>query len=418
MRTTILASLVSLCMPLACSAVVTPQTGACCNTVFNTCHISTKADCDNGNHVGDTVTTASTVFDGWWLGPHTTCTPNGCPATVPNPGPGITVPPDLGSCCDGMGNCYSFTTKTACGLINPGASVWNGAGVPCSAGGCASLDYKACCSAGGVCMLVVSAACDKSVFGVGVYWAGGGTCSPNPCPLGTDVTGPCCNGAAGCTVLTPLECFLSGGTFSSAANCAAVTCGGTAPEIGACCVNSLYCALLSPEQCGYQNGVWLGGTCSSLMVCPTPSDTPKACCLLGTCVLMVSAECSAYGGHVMAATACIVTTCDEYFEMGACCYTGSLGGMCSVVSKDQCLGNGYPTSNLGVFQGVGTTCSPFPTEPCVQQQLGACCGYSYRYGGITLVCTSCCATFLQDECVARAGAFLGMGVTCSPNPCD
>ena len=82
---------------------------------------------------------------------------------------------------------------------------------------------------------------------------------------------------------------------------------------------------------------------------------------------------------------------------GACCET-SLGMTgCTVKPKCKCTGTGK------VFLGVGTTCTP---NPCADPTAtGACC-----VGNV-------CSTKTQAECVAAGGSWKGAGVKCTAYPC-
>ena len=79
---------------------------------------------------------------------------------------------------------------------------------------------------------------------------------------------------------------------------------------------------------------------------------------------------------------------------GACCFTD---GSCQILSQTNC------TSQNGVYQGNGTTCTP---NPC-PQPTGACC---FANGS--------CQILTQADCGAQSGSYQGDDTVCMPNPCQ
>jgi hypothetical protein len=244
-----------------------------------------------------------------------------------------------------------LSTHAVC--VNAGRA-FHGAGTNCNQVNCPP-PFGACCFADGSCQMLSPGECGGTG---GTYLGNGTTCNPdNPCGEGA-----CCFADGSCTETTLVLCNQVGGAFQGAGTtCDAAGC--PQPPTGACCLPSPGapgCAQVDAELCALAGGEYQG---DGVPCVPNPCE-PGACCLPdGTCELLRLLECleadglpggpgtSCPGGF---GPACPVT--------GACCV---FNGQCLLVpEQDLVPASEYCTLFLGgVFQGLGSTCTPNPCQP-------------------------------------------------------
>ncbi len=154
--------------------------------------------------------------------------------------------------------------------------------------------------------------------------------------------------------------------------------------------------------------------------------TTGACCAaVGTCSITDASNCA--GVFQGVGTACSPNPCTA--TAGACC---AASGGCTVTESGACT---------GTFQGVGTSCAP---NPCPQPGQGACCFFdgtcfvlpqascSGDFRGVGTSCppspacaqptgacclSGACSTQTLAACSTSGGVFQGIGTFCTPNPC-
>ena len=186
----------------------------------------------------------------------------------------------------------------------------------------------ACCAADGSCSVQTSANCSAAG---GVYYGGGTSCSPNPCPqLGT-----CCALGGTCTFVLQANCA---GAWTSGGACNPNPC--TQP-VGSCCAVDGTCALTTQANC---TATWTEAGACVPNVCAQPNGS---CCYPdGTCAVTLLAGCT--GTWTMFGI-CDPNTCAQ--PTGACCLPT---GLCTLGTAAACTVAG------GVYQGNGTACAPNP----------------------------------------------------------
>ena len=117
---------------------------------------------------------------------------------------------------------------------------------------------------------------------------------------------------------------------------------------------------------------------------PCPQPALGCCCTIaGTSEMTTQADCTGYWAG--AGVLCNPNPCLP----GACC--DIIQGSCSVTLEPDCT---------GIWLGPGV--------PCIEcTQLGACCDFT---AGV-------CTTALESWCHGSSEVWLGVGVSCHPNPC-
>jgi hypothetical protein len=170
--------------------------------------------------------------------------------------------------------------------------------------------------------------------------------------LGFDRQGsnPRCDGGAPsaccftqvCLVLSPNDCSIQGGAFTTGYSCAPSPC---LPS-GACCNPSTgSCTITLQAACQTPN-VWH----AEWTVCsPNPCPPIGACCLVdGSCQITTAANCP---GTWMMGGSCMPNPCPQ--AIGACCFTTT----CLFIGLESCYSQG------GNFMGYSSTCNPSPCVP-------------------------------------------------------
>ena len=325
--------------------------GACCDTYYGTCSVTTAASCVAPTHTWHQAFTCET-YQCPPPGPTgACCTDTGSCVIMYAPlcslsggypvGAGVPCNPDPcalmpGACCDST-SCW-VTTPSACG---PGVGSWMGPFTTCSPSPCATIG--ACCNLqDGACEILSETECAQETY-PHAYSGGGTTCNPNPCPV---PTGACCSVDGTCQVLTNPACAEIDGTYQGGATtCSPNPC----PQpSGACCITDV-CTFIAQAACA---GQWLGAfapcdpnPCTALM---------GACCNSTACTLTQSASCQ--GQWRGAGTVCTPNPCGP---TGACCFTG---GTCMVRTWAQCA---YESAQM--YMGNGTVCEP---NPCPTSGVG------------------------------------------------
>lgn len=347
-----------------------------------------------------------------YLGNGSTCPPNGC-----NP------PPPTGACCyinaAGIPNCV-ITTQAACASL-PG-STYLGDGSVCAPGICDPPPVVgACCYIGSdgtpQCTITTQANCLQNLNGA--YQGDGTTCTPDPC---SPPNGACCyvNPAVPgtqCVITTAQDChnIYNGVYQGNGTTCTPDPCNPT----GACCYQligstSFACIITTQSDClqNYFNSTYIGNGTSC-----TPDPCPPqygACCYPAPppstgnqCSLTTLADCNVLNGTWLGAgSSCLgpPDPCNPPPPVGACCFKDgpAVGYQCVITTQATCVNN-YPN---GVYQGDGTTCTPFPCPDS-----GACC---YQIPG-TIVYT--CAILSPPDCTQLNGTYLGNNTTCANTHC-
>ncbi len=208
-------------------------------------------------------------------------------------------------------------------------------------------------------------------------WTQGGVCSPNPCP---QPTGVCCNtSTGGCTITTQTGCS---GTWNATGSCEPNPC---AQPSGACCFSASVCQVLDSATCGGFGGTYIGNNapCGPSGECPL-----GACCLPnGNCLTGLSQpQCAAQSGVFQGVgSGCTPNNCPQ--PTGACCNLSN--GFCALLTQANCAG--IPGT---AWQGPLTVCNP---NPCGAS--GACCT------------GTACTVGSQGSC---AGVYQGNNTACGP----
>ena len=218
-------------------------------------------------------------------------------------------------------------------------------------------------------------------------------CLPPAVWLGADVTcnavtcppwGACCDRATGnCTIMGQTECLALGPWFEwlgTGVPCNTVTCQPT----GCCCTNTGTTEITTAAACA---GYWAGAG----VLC-SPDPCPGACCdrATGNCTIITGqTACLALGPWfewLGTGVPCNAVTCQP---TGCCC--DPTVGVSSITTAADCR---------AIWLGPGVSCSE-----CTQ--LGACCDFT---AGV-------CTTALESWCHGSSEVWLGVGVSCHPNPC-
>jgi spore coat protein A len=125
----------------------------------------------------------------------------------------------------------------------------------------------------------------------------------------------------------------------------------------------------------------------------TPPATTGACCFSdGSCQILSQTNCTTQSGVYQGnGTTCTPNPCPQ--PTGACCFAN---GSCQILTQVNCA------AQSGSYQGNDTVCMP---NPC-QQPTGACC---FTDGS--------CQELTAAACTTANGSYQGDGTTCMPNPC-
>jgi hypothetical protein len=242
------------------------------------------------------------------------------------------------------------------------------------------VSQGACCFVDGTCTFGTPMDCYLTG---GTYRGDGTTCEAGTC------SGACCFYTAGCLNFNEDFCTIAGGTFQGfGTTCSQLTCPPSGK--GACCLPNETCTIVTLTACNSAGGTFHGtGMSCQVVDCHTPRG---ACCHGdGTCAVRTQAECTAIDGTYMGNG----VQCNEAICLGACCYpTGS----CLDLMKPDC------TTTGGSFKGPQTDCATFncPVEP-----QGACC---FADGSCSVVAVSICAY--------SGGGYQGDGSTCTGIDCS
>jgi hypothetical protein len=231
------------------------------------------------------------------------------------------------------------------------------------------------------------------------------------------------------------------GTFTPGKSCQESGC---FQPLGLCCSEGKCIDDTTFNECNFFGGVfWEGVTCGDYpnsdgpaygdpaetgRFCPSNEPFPPiACCKDGVCIgdTYTRLQCELLGGIATNETPCSEANCCQYnFLKGACC------------REDTCLdGDAALTPKVckdigGVFMGENSTCSQvncacveFPAgdiddtipdgcggSPCqgddCPDTVGACCKNNQ------------CSQKTIAQCASEAGQHKGIGVSCSPDPCN
>jgi hypothetical protein len=223
-------------------------------------------------------------------------------------------------------------------------------------------------------------------------------------------SGACCVDST-CTILTPEECTIAGGSYrGDSTSCSPNPCLDPPPPPpvieSACCLTDGTCQLMTADACATAGGTYQGdGIACDPNPCPQPPPpvVEGACCASdGTCQFVTADACAASGGTYQGdGIACDPNPCPQPpppVVEGACCASD---GTCQFVTADACAASG------GTYQGDGIACDPNPCpQPPPPVVEGACCASD-----------GTCQFVTADECATSGGTYQGDGIACDPNPC-
>ncbi len=185
---------------------------------------------------------------------------------VPNGSPGCD---DAGCCqmvCAADPSCCDDHWDETC--AGSAAALCGGCG-QVSAGNCCKSNGSPACDDEECCQLI----CGVDPFCCDNTWDGiCGNTAKDACSLCD--TGACCSGLS-CSVIPPLLCAISGGTYQGAGvACEIFTCG-TPTFFGACCFGNGTCSTTSTTACAAAGGTFQGilTTCSDVDCGPCAGDT-------------------------------------------------------------------------------------------------------------------------------------------------
>ena len=286
----------------------------------------------------------------------------------------------------------------------------------------AVVSQGACCFADSTCTLGTPMDC---FLAGGTYRGDGTTCGTGTC------MGACCFYTAGCLNFTEENCAIAGGTFQGfGTQCNQLTC--PPAGRGACCLPNETCTVTTLTACNAAGGVFHGtGMSCQVVNCHTPRG---ACCHgNGTCAWRTQAECVTLGGTYMGNG----VQCNDTICLGACCYPTS---GCLDLMQPDCTASG------GEFEGPQTDCDTFtcPVEPegaccftdgsCSVVPVGVCeyIGGGYQGDGSDCAGIDCSAGALgacclpnetclhgtHTACAWNGGVFIGAGTTCAATSCS
>ncbi len=349
----------------------------------------------------------------------------------------------IGACCRTDGTCTIETPPTNCPTF--GGAVYLGNNTTCQPGACPALG--ACCFANGSCSIRAQSVCLASS---GSTWRGpwttcsGRTCFtsvrcrfaiaplPNSCTSGsgsvdlgpgslcadcTGTTGACCAPSGTCSNATASACTSQGGIYLGA-NSVCFAGNQQCPPRGACCLADGSCSFQAQIDCTAPGSFWGGPgvTCDN-----ASAPCAGACCNISpTCLVTLRATCLADGGTWSGpGVTCTAANCPT---VAACC----AGGTCTVIPTAQCAGISFTTACTptlcagacclpdgscqirnfgdcpGGWLGLGSTCS---SNPC-PSPVGACCTQA-----------GTCILLRQNLCTLPGEVWLGAQTTCNADPC-
>ena len=285
---------------------------------------------------------------------------------------------------------------------------------------CESVDCNpgACCT-DGQCRDVIEAQC---VDALDVFLGAGSLCGDAPCTLGS-----CCliQPAGECIDTFADDCDTRVGDFRSGVTCSN---GPACDQRGACCLDDGSCADdVIPSDCQT-----LGGTPTSDALCAAITCDPVgACCLNGTCSTRTQVSCATVGGvyqgeqTVCTGTLCQLGTCchfdatcqedtvasqcsaasDEFRTDGSFCisFCGPRGACCVPDLGCQELTPTACATQLGDYAGDGVICEP---DSCIA---GACCDVDKIRG---------CTNITRIVCETAGLSFRGGGTVCGLPDCE
>lgn len=267
-----------------------------------------------------------------------------------------------GACCLTDGTCVPASTQVTCDTLD-GSFV--GAGAACGVG---------------VCPL-----CGNGVIESGERCDDGNQVAHDGCSANCDTEGACCVVDV-CTLETPSDCTLGGGSYAGDGTACPGTCG-----LGACCINGV-CSLSVPSACA---GTHLGsGTVCAPDPCPpacgngelepgeacddgntSAGDGCDAACQLEGVACATTVECALLDGDVCTCDRCVGNLCQStptFFGNANCAGPGTanlddilcvLGGFSSFATCPNgdlapgCTGNNIINLDdilrvLGAFGGI------------------------------------------------------------------